>query len=63
MEAEDVILLPQLQELNLKSTGLTPDGMNTLLGLKHRGHLCHAKILTDGKLRTGPPRYIKRILS
>lgn len=60
MEAENVTLLPQLQELNLKSTGLTPDGMDVLWDLKHRGHLSHAKILTDSKLRTGPPRHHKR---
>ena len=63
MEVENVILLPQLQEINLKSTGLTPDGMNTLLQLKHRGHLGHAKILMDSKLRTGPPRCIGRTKS
>jgi len=60
MESDNFLLLPQLQELNLKSTGLTPDGMDTLQLLKRRGHLSRVNILTDDKLRTGLPRCIEK---
>lgn len=59
-EIDKVILLPQLQVLNLKSTGLTPDGMKILEKLKDCGHLGQVNILTDDELRTGPPRYIEQ---
>jgi hypothetical protein len=48
-------LLPQLQELNLKSMGLTSEGMNVLQILKSSGHLGQATILTDERLQTAPP--------
>ena len=60
MEPGNVILLPQLQELDLRSTGLTSDGMNILRQLKRRGHLGNANIMTDDELRTGQPRHIEK---
>jgi len=60
-EDDGNFLLPQLQVLNLKSTGLTPNGMEILQRLKNvRGHLGRVKILTDAKLRTGAPRRIEQ---
>ncbi|KAL7529855.1 hypothetical protein ACHAWF_003134 [Thalassiosira exigua] len=63
MESKNTILLPQLEELNLRETGLTPEGMAMLEEAKSRGHMGHANtsIITDDQLRTGEPRRIQRV--
>ena len=58
-ESKNRLLLPQLQKLNLKSTGLTADGKRKLDNLKTSGHLGQSTILTDEKLSTGPPLRLK----
>lgn len=59
-EAKGKSPLPQFQELNLKTTGLTAKGMDILQQLKQDGHLKHTRILHDDELRVGPPRRLDR---
>ena len=52
--------LPQLQELNVRNTGMTEKGMKVLRQLKEDGHLRFASIIKDDELRTGPPRKVDK---
>jgi len=54
------VALPQLQELNVRSTGLTAKGMEILRQLKEDGHLKHAAVIKDDEVRTGPPRKVEK---
>ena len=55
-EDEGATPLPQLEELNLTSTGLTSKGMSILEQLKKDGYLRHTRIIRDDELRTKAPR-------
>ena len=59
-ETEGKAALPQLQELNLKCSGLTAKGLAILDQLQNEGHLRYTNIIRDVQLREGPPMLCAR---
>lgn len=59
-DVEGQTALPQLQELNLKSTGLTAEGFAIFARLRNQGHLKYTTIIRDVQLREGQPALCAR---
>lgn len=59
-DAEGQMALPQLQEVNLKGTGLTAKGFAIFNCLRNEGHLKYTTIIRDVQLREGQPALCAR---